>query len=96
MLFQCEFFFFFGKLIPKTNYVCFFPGREWAAVSTEGLLIYSLDANMTFDPFELELDITPDNIRMEAKVSVAKKCCDYYPINLYLYFCCRKKITRKQ
>lgn len=39
-------------------------GRSWAAASTEGLLIYSLDAMQqdAFDPFELDVDITPDNI----------------------------------
>ncbi|CAK8686566.1 unnamed protein product [Clavelina lepadiformis] len=42
-------------------------GREWAAVTTEGLLIYSLDANFTFDPFDLDIDITPENIRKEIK-----------------------------
>jgi periodic tryptophan protein 2 len=36
-------------------------GRQWAAASTEGLLIYSLDDSMTFDPFDLDVDITPAN-----------------------------------
>lgn len=44
-------------------YFNFFSGREWAAASTEGLLIYSLDQNLVFDPFELEMDITPVSIR---------------------------------
>ena len=55
--------------ISRSIYI-FFPGREWAAVSTEGLLLYSLDANMTFDPFELDIDVTPTNIRKELKVSL--------------------------
>ncbi|XP_013385709.1 periodic tryptophan protein 2 homolog [Lingula anatina] len=38
-------------------------GRAWAATSTEGLLIYSLDHNLIFDPFDLEMDITPENVR---------------------------------
>uniref|UniRef100_A0A2D4NHG6 Small-subunit processome Utp12 domain-containing protein n=1 Tax=Micrurus spixii TaxID=129469 RepID=A0A2D4NHG6_9SAUR len=38
-------------------------GRNWAATTTEGLLIYSLDSSLTFDPFDLEIDITPRNIR---------------------------------
>ncbi|XP_034279782.1 periodic tryptophan protein 2 homolog [Pantherophis guttatus] len=38
-------------------------GRNWAATTTEGLLIYSLDSSLTFDPFDLEIDITPSNIR---------------------------------
>ncbi|KAI7832049.1 quinon protein alcohol dehydrogenase-like superfamily [Kickxella alabastrina] len=31
--------------------------------STEGLLIYSLDETMVFDPYELDEDVTPDTIR---------------------------------
>ena len=37
--------------------------REFAATTTEGLLIYSLDSKMLFDPFELEMDITPSSTR---------------------------------
>ncbi|RPA76851.1 WD40 repeat-like protein [Ascobolus immersus RN42] len=37
-------------------------GSNFAAASTEGLLIYSLDNITTFDPFDLDMDITPDNI----------------------------------
>ena len=33
-------------------------GRAFCAASTEGLLIYSLDSVMQFDPFELDIDIT--------------------------------------
>jgi len=40
-----------------------FLGRSWAATTTEGLLIYSLDAGLIFDPFELDIDVTPCNIR---------------------------------
>lgn len=38
-------------------------GRSWAATSTEGLLLYSLDSGLIFDPFELDIDVTPSNIR---------------------------------
>ena len=38
-------------------------GRAWAATTTEGLLIYSLDNNLVFDPFELEIEITPVNVK---------------------------------
>ncbi|XP_043928437.1 periodic tryptophan protein 2 homolog [Protopterus annectens] len=37
-------------------------GRSWAATTTEGLLIYSLDSGLIFDPFELDMDITPSSI----------------------------------
>ncbi|GAA5907233.1 hypothetical protein JCM8208_006726 [Rhodotorula glutinis] len=47
----------------RTKCVRFSPtGRSWAAASTEGLLIYSLDDSLTFDPFELDVDITPSSI----------------------------------
>ncbi|NXR08830.1 PWP2 protein, partial [Semnornis frantzii] len=39
------------------------PGRSWAATTTEGLLIYSLDSGLIFDPFDLDIDVTPSNIR---------------------------------
>ncbi|KAG6937343.1 PWP2 periodic tryptophan protein -like protein [Chelydra serpentina] len=38
-------------------------GRSWAATTTEGLLIYSLDSGLIFDPFELDIDITPSSVR---------------------------------
>ncbi|NXP99440.1 PWP2 protein, partial [Vidua macroura] len=37
-------------------------GRSWAATTTEGLLLYSLDSGLIFDPFELDIDVTPSNI----------------------------------
>ncbi|NXD19079.1 PWP2 protein, partial [Spelaeornis formosus] len=40
-----------------------FLGRNWAATTTEGLLLYSLDSGLIFDPFELDIDVTPSNIR---------------------------------
>ncbi|KAJ3732921.1 WD40-repeat-containing domain protein [Lentinula guzmanii] len=49
----------------RTKCVRFSPtGRSWAAASTEGLLIYSLDTPNTanFDPFDLSLDLTPSSI----------------------------------
>ena len=40
--------------------VAFSPtGRAFCAASTEGLLVYSLDNAIQFDPFDLDLDITP-------------------------------------
>ena len=37
-------------------------GRSWAASSTEGLLIYSLDGETIFDPLDLSIDLTPESI----------------------------------
>lgn len=48
------------KLAVRASCVRFAPdGRSWAAASTEGLLIYSLDDSLQFDPTGLELDTTP-------------------------------------
>lgn len=47
----------------RTKCVNFSPtGRAWAAASTEGLLIYSLDDTVSFDPFDLSLDLTPQSV----------------------------------
>ncbi|KAF7325915.1 Small nucleolar ribonucleoprotein complex subunit [Mycena kentingensis (nom. inval.)] len=47
----------------RTKCVRFSPtGRAWAAASTEGLLIYSLDETVTFDPFDLSIDLTPQSV----------------------------------
>ncbi|KAL7748419.1 U3 snoRNP protein [Sorochytrium milnesiophthora] len=47
----------------RTRCVRFSPtGRSWAAAATEGLLIYSLDDTLLFDPLDLDMDITPDTI----------------------------------
>lgn len=40
--------------------VAFSPtGRSFCAASTEGLLIYSLDLMLQFDPFDLDVNVTP-------------------------------------
>ncbi|NXE37901.1 PWP2 protein, partial [Ptilorrhoa leucosticta] len=44
------------------NIVISLLGRSWAATTTEGLLLYSLDSGLIFDPFELDIDVTPSNI----------------------------------
>lgn len=38
-------------------------GRSWSAVSTEGLLVFSLDHSVLFDPYDLDLEVNPQNIR---------------------------------
>ena len=44
----------------RTKCVRFSPsGQSWCAASSEGLLIFTLNAALVFDPFDLELDITP-------------------------------------
>ncbi|XP_077530053.1 periodic tryptophan protein 2 homolog [Haemaphysalis longicornis] len=52
----------------RVSAVSFSPtGRAWAAASTEGVLIYSLDHSLVFDPFELEKGVTPATIRAAAR-----------------------------
>lgn len=47
----------------RSSCVRFSPtGRAWSAATTEGLLVYSLDDSLTFDPFELDEDVTPEAI----------------------------------
>lgn len=38
-------------------------GRSWAAASTEGLVVYSLDSDVVFDPFQLDCDVTPEKMQ---------------------------------
>lgn len=50
-------------LTARVAAVSFSPtGRAWAAATTEGIIIYSLDETLFFDPFDLDIEITPDNI----------------------------------
>jgi periodic tryptophan protein 2 len=37
--------------------------RSWSACTTEGLLTYSLDSSTLFDPFDLDIEITPQAIK---------------------------------
>lgn len=37
--------------------------RSWSACTTEGLLTYSLDSTLIFDPYDLDIEITPKLIR---------------------------------
>ena len=50
--------------IARSKCVRFAPtGRAWAAATTTGLLIYSLDEQAAFDPFDLDMDLTPESVR---------------------------------
>lgn len=54
----------------RTKSVKFSPtGRAWGAASTDGLLIYSLDDTIHFDPFELTVEITPASIDQTVRQS---------------------------
>ncbi|KYQ96942.1 WD40 repeat-containing protein [Tieghemostelium lacteum] len=56
------------KRRPKTKCLSVSPtGRSWAAATTEGLLIYSLDEHLYFDPTDLTVQITPETILKSLK-----------------------------
>ena len=38
-------------------------GHAWCCATTEGLLIYSLDGQLYFDPVDLDIDSTPQEVR---------------------------------
>lgn len=38
-------------------------GLSWSAATTEGVLVYSLDSGFVFDPFHLDIGITPTTTR---------------------------------
>lgn len=45
----------------RVSSIAFSPSLSaFAAASTEGLMIYSIDDEVVFDPFELDVDITPE------------------------------------
>lgn len=38
-------------------------GQAWAAATTEGLLVYSQYAGLIFDPWDLQMGVTPAAVR---------------------------------
>lgn len=53
-----------GRPSIRTRSVRFSPdGRSWIAATTEGLLLYSLDETLVFDPMDLAVDLTPELVR---------------------------------
>lgn len=50
-----------GRPIIRTKCLRIAPtGRSWAAATTEGVLVYSIDENFIFDPTDLDIDVTPE------------------------------------
>ena len=37
-------------------------GRSWAAATCEGVLLFSMDDDLVFDPTDLDIDVTPEVI----------------------------------
>ncbi|PVU89544.1 hypothetical protein BB559_005050 [Furculomyces boomerangus] len=52
----------------RTRCIRFSPsGRQWAAATNLGLVIFSLDNTLHFDPFDLDTNITPETVLNLAK-----------------------------
>lgn len=50
-----------GRPVIRTKCLRIAPtGRSWAAATTEGVLIYSMDESFIFDPTDLDMDVTPE------------------------------------
>uniref|UniRef100_A0A0V0IW21 Putative periodic tryptophan protein 2-like n=1 Tax=Solanum chacoense TaxID=4108 RepID=A0A0V0IW21_SOLCH len=52
-----------GRAVIRTKCLRIAPtGRSWAAATTEGVLIYSMDESFIFDPTDLDIDLTPEAV----------------------------------
>merc|ERR1719293_488929 len=50
--------------IIQTKSISFSPtGMMWAAATTDGLMLYSQEDQMLFDPIDLDIHITPQSIK---------------------------------
>lgn len=50
-----------GRPIIRTKCLRIAPtGRSFAAATTEGVLVYSIDESFIFDPTDLDIDVTPE------------------------------------
>ncbi|KAF6164535.1 hypothetical protein GIB67_025361 [Kingdonia uniflora] len=54
-----------GRPIIRTQCLRISPtGRSWAAATTEGVLVYSIDESFVFDPTDLDMDVTPEAVNV--------------------------------
>ncbi|XP_010250001.1 PREDICTED: periodic tryptophan protein 2 homolog [Nelumbo nucifera] len=52
-----------GRTVIRTKCLRIAPtGRCWAAATTEGVLVYSIDESFVFDPTDLDIDVTPEAV----------------------------------
>ncbi|KAJ6826880.1 periodic tryptophan protein 2-like protein [Iris pallida] len=52
-----------GRPVVRTKCLKIAPtGRSWAAATTEGVLMYSIDDSFVFDPTDLDMDVTPEAV----------------------------------
>nr|GMD32397.1 periodic tryptophan protein 2 homolog [Ipomoea batatas] len=63
-----------GRPIIRTKCLRIAPtGRSWAAATTEGVLIYSMDESFIFDPTDLDIDVTPDAVNLALSEGQTKR-----------------------
>ncbi|POW07197.1 hypothetical protein PSTT_08455, partial [Puccinia striiformis] len=55
--------------------------QSWGAASTDGLLLYSLDDTIHFDPFELTIEITPKSIQKLYQLEFLKALVMSFKLN---------------
>ena len=56
------------SLAPVARSILFSPtGRSWSVLTTEGLLIYSRDQSVLFDPFDLTPDLSSETVQNALK-----------------------------
>lgn len=64
-----------GRPIIRTKCLRIAPtGRSWAAATTEGVLVYSIDENFIFDPTDLDMDVTPEVLHY-LSILITLLCC---------------------
>lgn len=60
-----------GRPIIRTKSLSIAPtGRSFAAATTEGVLIFSIDESFIFDPTDLDIDVTPEVSLLKSMVVI--------------------------
>ena len=71
------------RVIPRSFSVSFSStGRSWACATTDGILFYSMDDSLFFDPYQLDFSVTPQNILL---VLSKKQFMDALVVKLFFF-----------
>jgi hypothetical protein len=60
-------------------------GREWAAATSDGLLVYALNEDLLFDPIDMDESVTPQAVLSSALRDNAPphhRCCCFPGVGL--------------
>lgn len=80
-----------GRPVIRTKCLRIAPtGRSWAAATTEGVLLYSMDESFIFDPTDLDIDVTPE---VSFTTVQANSQSYFWPLPTHSYFVIRNYIT---